>query len=236
MSYRKEKMKVKLLNFTPDCEQIIAKAAKLCYSSSSIDDLEARVDGQDIAGFIEKLMGMGHDSPLEHVCFTFAVEGVSRVLTHQLVRHRIASYSQQSQRYVRLDNTFEFIIPPSIEKVLDASNEYYRLIEVIHKIYKALLGAGIPAEDARYILPNATETKIIFTMNARVLLHFFKVRCCNRAQWEIRGMAQQMLMECKKVAPLVFKHAGPGCINHRCPEGEMSCGKQDEVRELFRSL
>ncbi len=229
-------MKVLLLNYTAGCEEIIAKAAKLCYSASKIEDLINRVENQNIEMFIKKLVSIGHHSVLEHVSFSFGVEGVSRVLTHQLVRHRIASYSQQSQRYVELDKTFEFITPDTIKNNEHAHTEYQRLMEVIHRIYKAMLASGIPAEDARYILPNGTETKIFITMNARVLLHFFKVRCCNRAQWEIRAMATEMLKKVKAVAPLVFAYSGPNCVFGGCEEGTMACGKSVEVREKFQSL
>ncbi len=229
-------MKVLLLEHTPDAEALIAKAAKLCYSDSNIDDLIERVDDGNIDHFIKKLVSIGHHSVLEHVSFNFAVEGVSRVLSHQLVRHRIASYSQQSQRYVKLDNSFKFIIPESIEGSRPAYEEFVRLMEVTHRIYKALLDDGIPAEDARYVLPNATETKIVITMNARTLLHFFKVRCCNRAQWEIREMAIEMLRLAKKTAPLVFEDSGPSCVAGTCQEGKMSCKQPETVREFFTTL
>ncbi len=229
-------MKVLLLNHTENCEELIAKAAKLCYSASSIDDLLERIENESQEAFIAKLMGMGHDSPLEHVSFNFGVEGVSRVLTHQLVRHRIASYSQQSQRYVSLDKTFGFIEPSSIRKIQQAHEESLRLMEVIHSIYNAFLDIGIPAEYARYVLPNATETKIFITMNARTLLHFFSKRCCNRAQWEIRKMATKMLIEVKRVAPLLFHDSGPSCVVGICGEGKMSCGQSKEVRETFEAL
>lgn len=229
-------MSVKLLSHTPDAENLIAKAAKLCYSASTIPELIERVNKEDARTFIKKLIGMGHDSPLEHVTFSFGVEYISRVLTHQLVRHRIASYSQQSQRYVKLDNTFEFIVPKSIEGNRLAYEEYIRLMEVVHKIYKALLDVDIPPEDARYVLPNATETKIFITMNARTLLHFFNKRCCNRAQWEIRDMAFDMLVEVKKVAPLLFHDAGPNCVAGQCGEGEMACGKHGQVRHKYKML
>jgi thymidylate synthase (FAD) len=231
-----EQLSVKLLRHTPDPEGLVAQAAKLCYSASTIDDLAARVENHDQKAFIKKLMDMGHDSPLEHISFTFGVEGVSRVLSHQLVRHRIAQYSQQSQRYVKLDKTFQYIIPPSIYGNRPAYEEYIRLMEVVHRIYVALEDAGIPVEDARYVLPNATETKIMLTMNARVLLHVFSVRGCNRAQWEIREMVMMMLIECKKIAPTIFTDAGPACILGECGEGKMTCGKQTEVQDRFEAL
>jgi thymidylate synthase (FAD) len=229
-------MEVKLLNYTSDCQGLVAKAAKLCYSSSSIDDLIDKVDNTDVNHFIKKLIKSGHHSVFEHVNFTFGIEGVSRVLSHQLVRHRIASFSQQSQRYVKLDKTFGFIIPESVEGNRPAYEEFCNLVALTHKIYRALLDCGIPAEDARYVLPNATETKIVVSMNARSLFNFFKVRCCNRAQWEIRELATRMLITVKAVAPIIFKDSGPGCLLDRCQEGDFSCGKLEEVREKFEAF
>jgi thymidylate synthase (FAD) len=229
-------MSVKLLSYTPDPEQQIARAAKLCYSASTIEELFKKVDAREAGSFVKKLINMGHDSPLEHVNFSFGVEGISRVTSHQLVRHRIASYSQQSQRYVNLAKTFDYIVPKSIQGNRPAFEEFTRLMEVVHKIYVALLDNDIPAEDARYILPNATETKIFITMNARTLLHFFEKRCCNRAQWEIRQMAFDMLIAVKNVAPLLFMGAGPGCVSGSCGEGAFSCGKIAEVRALYDGL
>lgn len=213
-----------LINYTPNPEKTIAMAGKLCYSSSNIYRLLDSLDEVAIEQFNYKLMDMGHQSPLEHVSFTFAIEGVSRALTHQLVRHRIASYSQQSQRYVN-ENNFEYIVPPSIAKNQRSISKFTNLMTSINRIYNELIDAGIPKEDARYILPNATETKIIATFNIRSLLHFFSLRCCNRAQWEIRILANLMLAEVKKIAPLLFKNAGPACKQKGyCPEGKMSCG------------
>jgi len=229
-------MNVKLLNHTPDAEIQIARVAKLCYSASTIEELFKKIDARECGVFVKKLISMGHDSLLEHVNFSFGVEGISRVTSHQLVRHRLASYSQQSQRYVNLSNTFDYIVPKSIQGNRPAYEEYTRLMEVVHKIYKALLNNEIPAEDARYILPNATETKVFITMNARTLLHFFKVRCCNRAQHEIRNMAYLMLLEVKNVAPLLFRGAGPGCVDGECSEGSFTCGKAKEVRAKYEAL
>lgn len=252
-------LKVELLSYTPEGEKLIASAAKLCYSSVGISDIEKNLGEEDIGSFLEMLINLGHESPIEHVSFTFGVEGVSRTLTHQLVRHRIGSYSQQSQRYVKLDQ-FQYIIPPSIDanekaKVLfiEAMEEdqkcydelvdilyeesYERYIKEGHKERQAKMKAEKEAiEDARYVFPNACETKIVFTMNARTLLNFFRLRCCNRAQWEIRELAIEMLKELKKVYPILFKNAGPGCLLGPCPEGNMTCGKMVEVRERFREL
>lgn len=252
-------MKVELLRYTPDGEKLIAAAAKLCYSPVGINKIEEDLKAETVDKFLAMLIDINHQSPIEHVSFTFGVEGVSRTLTHQLVRHRIASYSQQSQRYVKLDQ-FEYIIPPAIEEdpvskelfiqAMEEDQKYYDQIteRLFNRYYEEYIGEGLPEreakskaekeaiEDARYVFPNACETKIVFTMNARTLTHFLRLRSCNRAQWEIRTMAIKMLMEVKKVYPTLFKNAGPGCIIGPCPEGDMTCGKITEVREFFRSL
>ena len=243
------KLNVILLNHTKDPEGLIAHAAKLCYSPSSVEQLKDKIEKSDNRKFIEKLLKLGHLSPLEHVSFNFGVEGISRACSHQLVRHRIASYSQQSQRYVGEhsekhknsgEQIFDFIIPPSIEAA--GKNEWF--VEKMREIQKwydelveALGDSGEKAnEDARFILPNAAETKIIITMNARELLHFFSVRCCNRAQWEIRDLATEMLRLARDILPGIFSESGPNCVAGPCTEGEMTCGKIDEVREKFKGL
>ncbi|WP_251860694.1 FAD-dependent thymidylate synthase [Clostridium sp. Marseille-Q2269] len=241
-------MKVKLLEYTPNSEKLIASAAKLCYSSSGIEDLQNNLDKEKVDRFLNMLMSYGHESPIEHVSFSFGIEGVSRSLTHQLVRHRIGSYSQQSQRYVRLDQ-FEYVIPPSIENNEDAKKTYIETMEncqqsydhIVNILKEKYINQGLKAidaekksiEDARYVFPNACTSKIIVTMNARSLMNFFRHRCCNRAQWEIRELAETMLFEVKDVAPTLFKYCGPGCVNGPCPEGRMSCGKINEVREKY---
>ncbi|MCD6436075.1 MAG: FAD-dependent thymidylate synthase [Clostridiales bacterium] len=252
-------MKVELIAHTMNPEVIVAAAAKLCYSKVNASEIMDNLDKDTVNKFIKQLMDLGHESPIEHVSFTFAIDGVSRVLTHQLVRHRIASYSQQSQRYVKLDQ-FNYIIPPAIEsddeakemfiKAMKQDQEYYdRLTEILtKKALKEYLKMGYSGkkalklaekkaiEDARYVFPNATETKIVVTMNARSLKNFFLQRTCERAQWEIREMATEMLRVVKEVAPILFKDAGPGCISGPCPEGTMNCGKIVEVREKFKNL
>lgn len=222
-------MKVKLLEYTPDPERVVAMAARLCYSASGAEELADRMDDAVVKKMVRKMVTIGHGSTLEHVSFTFGIEGVSRVLTHQLVRHRIASYDQQSQRYVAAHG-FEYIVPPSIAAKPEARACFERILAEIRNTYDALTDMGIPKEDARYVLANATETKILVTMNARSLLHFFNLRCCNRAQWEIREMAYKMLAEVKKVAPALFFRAGATCIQTgSCPEGELTCGRFSEM-------
>lgn len=229
-------MKVSLLQHTPDPEQAAALAAKLCYSPSAIDELKERMSRSDTAVFLDKIMSLGHHSVLEHASFTFGIDGISRAASHQLVRHRIASYSQQSQRYVSHAERFSAVVPDSIATQPDLYARFEAQLQALHNCYRDLVEAGIPAEDARYILPNATETKIIVTMNARELRHFFTLRCCERAQWEIRVMAVKMLKLARPVAPALFRDAGPGCLAGPCPEGQFCCGKMLEVRESFKSL
>lgn len=213
-------MNVQLLAHTPAPEQMVAASAKLCYSAASIADL-AVVEADKAAEFIGKLPE-AHQSPLEHVSFTFGIEGVSRAMLAQITRHRIASFSVQSQRYVNMDE-FGYVIPPSIAANQDALDEYEHFMDRADLVYTYLRSSGIPAEDARFVLPNACETRMIVTMNARELMHFFSLRCCKRAQWEIRAVADEMLRLCKEVAPEIFAKAGPGCVRGRCPEGKMGC-------------
>ena len=218
-------MQVKLLRYTPEPEKTVAMSARLCYSPIGAAELEEKISDEQAAKLVHKLVEMGHFSTLEHVSFTFAIEGVSRVLTHQLVRHRIASYSQQSQRYVK-EHDFETILPPSIAARPAVREKFEKLMGEIRGLYTEWTEMGIPAEGARYILPNAAETKIVVTMNVRSLLNFFSLRCCNRAQWEIRILAEKMLEEVKKVAPVLFEKAGPSCVTDGiCTEGEMTCGR-----------
>ena len=213
-------MIVRLLAHTPDADRICAAAAHSCYSEDSAADLLETVDP---AKMLRHVIGMGHHSVIEHAVFTFSVEGVSRALTHQLVRHRLASFSQQSQRYVRLSEP-TYVVPETVKRDPEAMKVYEETMDGIWDSYSKLIGMGIPAEDARYVLPNGCTTNITITMNARELLHFFSMRCCNRAQWEIREMADEMLRLCKAVSPVIFSDAGPACIRGPCPEGKKTCG------------
>ncbi|WP_243370184.1 FAD-dependent thymidylate synthase [Geotalea sp. SG265] len=229
-------MKVALLQHTPDPELTVALAARLCYSKVGIGELKQKLTNSDITSFLDKIMSLGHQSVLEHASFTFGIEGISRVTSHQLVRHRVASYSQQSQRYVSHKEQFAVVIPPEVAKHGEMLELFEEEMRRLHAAYARMVDAGIAAEDARYLLPNATETKIVVTMNARELLHFFAVRCCERAQWEIRAMAVEMLKLAREVAPVIFRDAGPGCLAGPCPEGKMTCGMAAEVRERFSNL
>ncbi len=266
-------MKVILLSHTPEPEKVIACAAKLCYSDSGIDTLYDSLTEEKAADFVEMLAGMGHESPIEHVSFTFGIEGISRACSHQLVRHRLASYSQKSQRYVS-ETQFSYVTPPAVSADPDTDRLYRETMESIQHSYEVLRTAivtrdilafarekeiELPAEgepiayfkenykkdynallkkaqeDARFVLPNACETSIIVTMNARTLYNFFRHRCCNRAQWEIKAVADEMLKIVREVAPTLFKNAGPSCLKGSCPEGKMSCGKISEMRAYYRS-
>lgn len=229
-------MKVVLIQYTPEPELTVALAARLCYAPVSIGELREKLSQSDVEKLLDKIMSLGHQSVLEHASFTFGIEGVSRVTTHQLVRHRVASYSQQSQRYVSHKERFSAVIPPTVAERPEMRERFESRLAAIHRFYGEMVEAGIPAEDARYILPNATETKIMVSMNARELLHFFELRCCERAQWEIRGMALEMLKLVKGVAPVIFRNAGPECLTGPCPEGAMTCGRIVEVREYFRNM
>ncbi|MBQ8296420.1 MAG: FAD-dependent thymidylate synthase [Ruminococcus sp.] len=252
-------MNVTLISHTPSPEKLVAAAARLCYSDSGAADIMDNMTDEKAAGFVDMLASIGHESPMEHAVFTFAIEGISRACSHQLVRHRIASYSQKSQRYVN-ENGFEYIIPPEIEAVPEAKAEFEKQMKAVTESYEKIadiltehhtsefIAQGISEkeavakarkkanEDARFVLPNACETKIVVTMNVRSLFNFFKHRCCNRAQWEIRELAIEMYKLCYKAAPTIFKNAGPPCCTGVCTEGKMSCGNAAQVRELFSTL
>lgn len=231
----RKKLKVELIRHTLSPEETIALGARLCYSASTIGDLKSSVEKKDQAAFIERLMSMGHESVFEHASFTFGVEGVSRVLLAQLTRHRLASFSVQSQRYVSYEKGFGYILPPKIEALgPEAVAEFQRQMDQMQAWYLAWqqkLGAGEGSnEDARFVLPNACETRVLMTMNVRELRHFFSLRMCSRAQWEIREMATEMHRLCLEAAPILFEDAGPACLRGKCPEGAKSCGRMAEIR------
>lgn len=252
-------MKVTLLAHTPMPEYAVASAAKLCYSKSNIDGIRENLDDEKVSGFVEMLAQIGHESPIEHASFTFGIEGVSRSLLAQITRHRMASFSVQSQRYVE-ESQFEYVLPPEIEKDEEAKKiyienmnraqaDYDKLTEILSKKHfeefsslgqdekTAKRNAEKKAiEDARFVLPNACTTKMIMTMNARSLLNFFSHRCCNRAQWEIRELATEMYKLVYNVAPHIFVKAGPPCVRGACTEGKMTCGEIVKVREKFSKI
>ena len=217
-------MRVDLIQHTPEPEKVVATAARLCYSSDPVTDLLDRLDDERVASFVCKLKEMGHLSPFEHVSFQFSIDGVSRSLSHQLVRHRIASYSQRSQRYVE-EKGFEYVIPPSVKHNPEALGRFEAVMVRLQEDYRELLNC-VPAEDARFVLPNACTTSLIATFNARSLLNFFEHRTCIRAQWEIRFLAERMLELVRGVAPNLFREAGPTCTTQGiCHQGTYSCGR-----------
>lgn len=222
-------MKITLLAHTPDPERTAAAAARQCYSKFSATKAYVELSEEDIRRLLRKIISSGHLSVLEHASFTFVVDGISRACSHQLVRHRIASYSQQSQRYVKFDE-LEFVVPHSISNDEESRRMFLEGLEGCRETYRKLLAKGIPAEDARYILPQASPTKIVVTMNARALLNFFELRCCLSAQWEIRRVAEEMLSLVRSVAPTIFEGAGPFCVSRRiCPEKKYDCPKWVEL-------
>ena len=229
------KLNVKLIRHTLAPEEVVALGARLCYSKARIDNLTERVEKQDQTEFCSRILQMGHESVMEHASFTFGVEGVSRVLLAQLTRHRLASFSVQSQRYVSYEKGFGYIVPPKIEALgPEAVAEYEQQMDQMHAWYTAWqekLGTGEGSnEDARFVLPGGCETRLMVTMNVRELRHFFSLRMCSRAQWEIRALATHMHRLCMEVAPVLFANAGPECLRSACPEGEKSCGKRNEIR------
>jgi thymidylate synthase (FAD) len=217
------RMDVRLLSHTPEPERAIAAAARLCYAPVGAAELLETMSDRAIHGVLKTIISSGHTSALEHASYSFAIDGVSRSLTHQLVRHRLASYNQQSQRYVSYVEEPYFIVPPTVAADPAALERFNAANAAAFAGYRALIEAGIPAEDARYVLPNAMETKIVVTMNVRELLHFFELRCCNRAQWEIRDLALAMLDLVEPTAPYIFSDAGASCRRGPCREGKMTC-------------
>jgi thymidylate synthase (FAD) len=228
-----KKLTVKLLSHTPEPEISVARAAHMCYAGVDVKELKKKVDEEYAKKLLKHLIESGHWSVLEHANFTFAIEGVSRALTHQLVRHRIASYSQQSQRYVN-EEEFFYIIPPFVSADEKKKKTFEEFMEKSREYYKKLVEDGVAKEDARFVLPNAAETRIIVTMNARALLNFFERRCCTRAQWEIRNLANEMLKQCKQIAPNIFENAGAICERlGYCPE-KQSCGRFPLKKDVIK--
>jgi len=215
-------MEVKLLNYTPNPDDICFETAKICYQSKT----------NDKQGLLNKIIKSGHLSILEHASFTFLIKGISRVGSHQLVRHRIASFTQQSHRYTKASG---FFVSESIQQNQEAFRLFRDLTNKAQVYYEKLMDMGIPKEDARYILPCAIESDIVVTMNARELLHFFTLRTCQRAQKEIRDIAIEMLKLCKNVAPIIFKNAGPSCIRGRCYE-QKPCEDINQIRQFFINI
>jgi thymidylate synthase (FAD) len=227
----------------------VASAGRLCYAPVSAAELKDEMADDEVRRLVRGLVKSGHMSALEHASFTFAIDGISRACSHQLVRHRLASYNQQSQRYVRFSGAEEFVIPPRIQDSPEAREIFLEAMENARRSYERLVEIGLAEgrtkesvfEDARFVLPNAAETKIVVTMNARELRHFFSLRCCRRAQWEINRLAWAMRHLAIAVAPILFEGTGPGCMAAGCPEGRMTCGEpyseaEIEAMELIRSV
>jgi thymidylate synthase (FAD) len=233
-------LRVTLLEHTPDPDRAVAIAGRLCYAPVSAAQLKESMSDDEVRRLVRILVRSGHHSALEHAVFSFAVDGVSRACTHQLVRHRMASYNQQSQRYVHFGSDDSFVVPPSIAANAEARAIFLEAMEQARRAYDKLVEIGLAEgrtreatqEDARFVLPNAAETKIVVTMNARELRHFFQVRCCNRAQWEIRALAWEMRRLVKAVAPTLFERSGPNCLYGSCQEGKMTCGTPYRAEEV----
>ena len=209
-------MKVELISHTAEAEKLCGEAAAVCTNSRNPESS------------LRHAVESGHESVLEHGVFTFRVTGLSRAALAQLTRHRLASFDVQSQRYVRIKGV-DLVMPESIRDS-DFFTEVGSLMEDVMNLYQRMVDAGIPCEDARYITPQAVPTTLVMTMNARELRHFFSLRCCNRAQWEIRRMADEMLKQCRKAAPELFRKAGPGCVSDRCRE-KIACGAPRQAGE-----
>ena len=236
---------VRLVSQTPRAEELVATAARLCYAREP-GGRRSAISPEQVRKSLRLLRGMGHMSPFEHASFTFALQGVSRALTHQLVRHRLASYSQRSQRYVA-HHDFDYVIPPRLQGrqvtvggvCRDAAEYFAETMTIIAERYKvlneALGNSGETSnEDARYVLPNACETRIMVTMNARELLHFFEERLCNRAQWELRTVAEKMRTLVRRSCPRLFSASGPKCLRYgHCPEGKLSCKRYAEMKKKY---
>lgn len=240
-----KEQRVELLAMTPDALELLYASFRQCYHAGFVADMWPRLINGEIekekqADFVSKILESGHTSPIEHVSFTFAVEGISRACSHQIVRHRIASYSQQSQRYVT-ENDLDYILPPSIAKIPEAREKFEKFMQSVDDTYNELREILIANkmeskanEDARFVLPQAAETKIVITMNCRSLMHFFNLRCCTRAQWEVRAMANKMLEICKEKFPAVFSVAGARCEQlGYCPESSrFACGRFPTLSEI----
>jgi len=227
--------RVEMVRHTARPEELIALGARLCYAGGDIASLSRQVSQCDQQAFLRKIMEMGHESVLEHVSFTFLAEGVSRTLLAQLTRHRIASFSVQSQRYVSYEKGFGYVIPPSIKALgLQAVAAYEKQMAQMQQWYEDWQRRLADNEDARFVLPGACETRVLMTMNVRELRHFFALRMCQRAQWEIRTLAVMMFEQCYRQAPVLFEDAGPGCLRGSCPEGAKTCGLSKEKQRQRR--
>ena len=234
-------LNVTLIAHTPEPEKVIAMASRTCYSALDLEGLGQKTDAADNAAYIRRVLASGHTSIAEHASFTFGLEGVPRTLLAQITRHRVASFSVQSQRYVSVAGAevFDYVTPPRIRALgPEAEERFAAQMKTMQRWYdewSQALGQD-SAEDARFVLPGAAATRIVVTMNARELLHFFSLRMCNRAQWEVREAAWRMYELVYPLAPSVFENAGPGCARGACPEGKRTCGRAAQVREKIQGL
>lgn len=222
---------VALITYTPDPERIIAAAARVSTSAVGVSQLMEKLTPEAVNRLIDRLISSGHLSPFEHTSFTFAIEGISRVTSHQLVRHRMASYTQQSQRYVSL-REFNYITPATISAKAELEAKYRRTVGDAHRLYLEMLDAGIPAEDARYVLPGAVETMLVMTMNARELIHVCSLRLCLKAQWEIVELFEKVKAEVEKVAPRIGAELKPKCYGLGYCDEAKSCGLFPTAAEI----
>lgn len=224
------KVQVALISYTPDPERTIAAAAKLSTSSVGATELRERIQPEQVASLLNQLLSAGHLSPFEHAGFTFAIDGISRVTSHQLVRHRIASYTQQSQRYVSLKK-LEYVTPATVSANPELGTRYHDLVGAAYELYRRMLDAGIPAEDARYVLPQALTTRLVMTMNARELMQVCALRLCLKAQWEIVELFEKVKGEVQSVAPLIAAELKPKCYNLGYCDERTSCGLFPTLKE-----
>lgn len=232
-------MKVELLRYTPDPERLCAVAARTTFKHQPASEIFEKMDLEEARKILRRVLRHHHYSVIEHATFTFSIEDVSRALTHQLVRHRMASYSQQSQRYVEYNVTDSYVVPDSVLKNAESKKIYEDTLATILDAYKKLMKCGASKEDARLLLSSSVKTNILVTMNARGLRHFFNLRCCERSQWEIRELAMEMLRQVRRIAPSIFENAGPSCLElGYCPERELKPSKCNiaEIKRRFAKL
>jgi len=228
-------MEVTLLRCTPDSSDLIYGSILLTESMGTAEHFGG-ADAKEKEKRIQNLIRVEALSPVEHLNLTFLIEGISRVCSHQLVRHRLASYTQQSQRYTLIDDADFYVTPPSIERDASKREKFTGAMAEIFGMYQKLLDDGVTEEDARFVLPGACKTNMVMTINARELLHIANVRCCERAQWEVRELSWRMVELARNAAPEVFRYAGPYCISERrCPFNLMAdCETFKKYRDRMR--
>lgn len=223
---------VSLITSTPEPDRVVAAAARLCYSPVPASDLAREFTMEEAARLLKHLRRSGHLSPFEHASFVFAVDGISRACSHQLVRHRIASFSQQSQRYVRASRP-DYVTPPSIAASKPLHKEYQRAIDALFALYGKFTAQGIPNEDARFLLPNAAVTHLVMSMNLRELIHISALRLCTNSQWEIRSLFRAVKDVLTRLDPFLGSLLQPRCEDlGYCPEMHC-CGRFPHKRDVI---